>query len=185
MHQTFKSISYAIFLISCIASSIVKAGTTTKPIEPKTELNVKYLFVQNANYATIEPVKDKPNTYTITLKQISPLVIFISDRPNRKTGQLPVEQFIKLWESKGSDSFKDNPPNAVLSSVHNSLFFSDKNANYGFELSSPSYDAKTKTLSYTAKGLEGTSVVKESQTLEHISLFIDDVCLSCWGNASI
>jgi len=42
-----------------------------------------------------------------------PAVVWFTDRPERKAGHLTLEEFRRGW-SKGSDSYKDDPPNAVL-----------------------------------------------------------------------
>ena len=51
---------------------------------------------------------------TLTMKGFNPTVIFFCDRPVRMAGNLSVQEFLDSV-SKGPDSFKDNPPNAVLS----------------------------------------------------------------------
>ena len=63
-------------------------------------------------------------------------------------------------------------------------FYSDhKLINFVVELTDPHYDAKSKTLTYIAKPLKGSEIPTiNSLTLHHVYLFIDDVCLSCWGN---
>ena len=67
---------------------------------------VNYLFVQNATQTTL---KDG----VLTLKGVSPHTLYFSDRPDRIAGRITVADFVKEW-SQGKDSFKKNPPNAVL-----------------------------------------------------------------------
>lgn len=43
----------------------------------------------------------------------SPSVIYFSNRPNRITGQMSLEEFVKGWED-GENSFKSDAPNATL-----------------------------------------------------------------------
>jgi len=50
----------------------------------------------------------------LTLKDVSPMTVFFSDRPERTTGQVRNDLFARLW-SEGKNSFKSDPPNAALS----------------------------------------------------------------------
>lgn len=50
----------------------------------------------------------------LTLTDVSPATIFFSDRPQRLTGHVRNDHFVKNW-SQGPDNFKSNPPNATLS----------------------------------------------------------------------
>lgn len=64
-------------------------------------------FVQTANGIAF---KDG----VLTLKDAALMTVFFSDRPKRLTGQLRNDLFAKLW-NEGSNSFKNDPPNAALS----------------------------------------------------------------------
>lgn len=81
--------------------------------ETKTDSNdadvkeIEALFVQNARTMSYADGN-------LTLHGVPPTVIIFSDRPERLTGHLPVEEFIDNW-GKGDDSFAADPPNAVLS----------------------------------------------------------------------
>jgi hypothetical protein len=68
--------------------------------------NTGYLFVISGTSGSLDG-------YTLTLNGV-PNVIYFSDRPARKAGHLSLEKFVELW-NKGSDSFKADPPNAILS----------------------------------------------------------------------
>ncbi len=75
--------------------------------EPK-PLIVQVLFVQNAKAV----VFDKG---TVTLKGVSPMTIFFSDRPVRIAGHFNTkDEFVPLWD-EGKDSFLKDPPNATIS----------------------------------------------------------------------
>jgi hypothetical protein len=50
----------------------------------------------------------------LTLKDAAVMTVFFADRPQRLTGQLRNDLFAKLW-NEGSNSFKNDPPNAALS----------------------------------------------------------------------
>jgi hypothetical protein len=77
--------------------------------QPNPATEVELLFVQNAEEVVFE-------NRTLTLKGISPAVIFFSDRPQRVAGHVALPGFLKAWD-EGKDSFADDPPNATLSIV--------------------------------------------------------------------
>jgi len=71
-------------------------------------LIVQVLFVQNAKAV----VFDKG---TLTLKGVSPMTIYFSDRPVRLAGHFNTkDEFVPLWD-EGKDSFLKDPPNATVS----------------------------------------------------------------------
>ena len=53
----------------------------------------------------------------LTVKDVAPLTIFISDRPQRVAGHMPTKSFMQHW-TKGKNSSEKNPPNATLSVFH-------------------------------------------------------------------
>ena len=86
--------------IAALASGAVAAEQ--KPIM------VQLLFVQNAKAV----VFDKG---TLTLKGVSPMTLFFSDRPVRIAGHFHTkDEFVPLWD-EGKDSFLKDPPNATVS----------------------------------------------------------------------
>jgi hypothetical protein len=72
------------------------------------------LFVHNAENVSIEGD-------TLTMKGISPTVIYFCDRPQRFAGHLTVKDFLSSV-SKGKDSFAEDPPNAVVSIANGDTF---------------------------------------------------------------
>ena len=67
--------------------------------------NICYaLFVQNAGGLSTTGT-------TITLKNVSPTVIYFCDRPERMAGHLGLEAFLKA-ASSDKNSFADDSPNA-------------------------------------------------------------------------
>ena len=67
------------------------------------------MFVQIARNVTSDES-------TLTLQDVSPSTLFVSDRPERVVGHMTTEQFVDQW-SEGPNSFLEDPPNAVLSYV--------------------------------------------------------------------
>jgi hypothetical protein len=68
---------------------------------------IDYLFVQNSQEVSL---KDN----VMTLKGVASDTLYFSDRPDRIVGRVTTEAFVDSW-TKGPDSFKKDPPNAVLS----------------------------------------------------------------------
>lgn len=145
--------------------------------------NTNYLFVQSAQEAKIERDEKSPHLYRVTLKNVSPYVTYFSDRPARKTNTMGIEKFVRFWGKKLSNGFSQNPPNADLVAIPESKkgILKDNAVNFVVQLTNPSYDKKSKTLTYMAKPLQGSMQPNGTTTFHHIFLFVDDVCLSCWG----
>ena len=53
-------------------------------------------------------------TRVLILKDVSPTMIWFTDRPQHLAGHETVQEFVGTWD-KGKDSFAVNPPNATLS----------------------------------------------------------------------
>jgi len=115
---------------------------------------VQMLFVQNAKGVTFDKGK-------MTLKGISPLTVFFSDRPNRIAGHMATEEMIPLWK-EGKDSFFKDPPNAALS-----IFGDGKLTEMIVELRNP--QLKGDDFTYDVRVLKGEMPAKGGLC----SLFID------------
>ena len=114
----------------------------------------QFLFVQTAQNVAF---KDG----TLTLENVAPTTVFFSDRPERVTGHLRNELFMKLW-TEGKNSFKSDPPNASLS------VFDPQGAKTAVvELSNPRVEGKN--IVYNARALRGTIPEKGAAS----ALFID------------
>lgn len=181
------------FSLSLSIANLSAAPTVTQPAASATTIKKenaeqnkelaskeRYLFVQSAHHAHIKKNAKEPGTFIITLHNISPYVTCFTERPIRKVESLPIKQLLGLWEVKDQDSFKNNPPNADISAFEKG----DKEAvplNFAVVLTEPKYDSEAKTLTYNIKALEGNqSKIPESGSLDHVTVFIDDVCLKCW-----
>jgi hypothetical protein len=117
----------------------------------------EFLFVQTAKDIAY---KDG----VLTLHEVSPVTVFFSDRPKRIVGHVRNDLFLKKW-AEGSNSFKSDPPNAVLS------VFNEKTPPTGavVVLGNPrldgknlAYDARTLKGDLPATGIEGTLFIDGS-----------------------
>ncbi len=88
---------------------VMLALVTPVYAQPNPTTQVELLFVQNAEAVVYE-------NGTLTLKGVSPSVIFFSDRPKRVAGHVALPGFLDAWD-EGKDSFAEDPPNAALSIV--------------------------------------------------------------------
>ena len=87
----------------------ILASVTPVYAQPNPTAQVELLFVQNAAAVVFE-------NGTLTLKGVSPAVIFFSDRPQRVAGHVTLPRFLDAWD-EGKESFAEDPPNAALSIV--------------------------------------------------------------------
>jgi len=91
-----------LLLIALGAPATTAIAQTKEP--PK---KPQFLFVQTAQNVAF-------NDGVLTLQGVSPVTAFFSDRPERVVGHVRNDLFLKQW-SEGKNSFKNDPPNAVLS----------------------------------------------------------------------
>lgn len=76
-----------------------------------------FLFVQNAASMTYANGK-------LTLKDVSPVTVFFSDRPERIAGNMATNVWVPFWQD-GKDSFAKDNPNANLSILEKDKAFED------------------------------------------------------------
>ena len=139
-------------LLTTAALSATAAALTPARAQSK---QADFLFVQNAASMSYGGGK-------LTLKGVSPVTVFFSDRPERIAGNMATQAFVPFW-SDGKDSFAKDNPNANLSVLEKDKF----NADIVVTLSNPVL--KGDTLSYDVKVIEGTMPASGGPA----SLFID------------
>jgi hypothetical protein len=99
-------------LRTAVLLALMVAGTAVLPgaaqaAEPK-PIMVQVLFVQNARAVVFDQG-------TLTLKGVSPMTVFFSDRPVRIAGHFNTkDEYLPLWD-EGKNSFLKDPPNATVS----------------------------------------------------------------------
>jgi hypothetical protein len=141
-----------------VAASLCLVATNFAAAQTKTQSKApEFLFVQTAKHVAY---KDG----TLTLQDVSPVTVFFSDRPKRIVGNVRNDLFLQKW-TEGSNSFKSDPPNAVLS------IFSDKTPptsavlvlnNPRLQGNNLTYDVQTLKGSVPATGIEGTLFIDGS-----------------------
>ena len=141
----------SIIILSLFVSTF--AFAEDKPAE-------EWLFVHTAEEAQVT------NNTTIVMPVTRDIFAF-TDRPYRKHAYMTGEQFASLWADSGSDSFKTDPPNAVLTWVEGE-------------------DVKEAEVVITGASIDGNSITYNRKysatipdgTLESVSLFVDVDSLS-------
>jgi hypothetical protein len=93
--------------ISIIILSLMASTFTFAEDKPAQE---EWLFVHTADEAQVI------NNTTIVIPVTRDIFAF-TDRPYRKHAYMTGEQFASLWADSGSNSFKADPPNVVLTWV--------------------------------------------------------------------
>ena len=136
----------------CLAATNFAAAQTKAPAKAP-----EFLFVQTAkNVAYKDGV--------LTLQDVSPVTVFFSDRPKRIVGNVRNDVFLQKW-TDGRNSFKSDPPNAVLS------VFNDKAAptsavvvlnNPRLQGKNLAYDVRTLKGDLPASGIESTLFIDGS-----------------------
>ncbi len=136
------------FLLAVFAALISSASRAQAPA-PSVQ------FVQSASAVSF---KDG----VLTLAGASPSTIFFSDRPQRLSGHVRNDHFVKLW-SEGKNSFASDPPNATLST-----FAPDGRPRQAvLELSNPRLEGQS--IAYNVRLLQGDLPAQGGQS----ALFID------------
>ena len=151
--------------IVLVVSALLSLCMTLKPgiavaAEPK-PLIIQVLFVQNAEAVVF-------GKGTLTLKGVSPMTVFFSDRPVRVAGHFNTkDEFVPLWD-EGKDSFLKDPPNATVSMYEKGR---EQLTDVVVKLSKPRLAGKD--LTYDIKVIEG----KVPQKGGACSVFIDIIGL--------
>ena len=106
--------------LGAIASSAIAAPSGQSASATVSDDNKKppsFLFVVQAKEAELKPVDDDPHRHTLTMQlnddNVGNIIEF-SDRPYRIVKMITAKQLQELW-GEGKNSFKADPPNAVLS----------------------------------------------------------------------
>lgn len=92
----------------CLGLSLAPLALRTKVLQAGEQPQAKpqFLFVQtSAGMRYADGV--------LTLKDVSPITVLFSDRPERLAGHMATDDFVPFW-NEGEDSFKSDPPNADL-----------------------------------------------------------------------
>jgi len=166
-----------------IVAALLAAALLSAPPQPPAAAQTKapgkapeFLFVQTAKDIAY---KDG----VLTLQDVSPVTVFFSDRPQRIVGHVRNDLFLKKW-AEGSNSFKSDPPNAVLSVLDQKapptgavVVLSNPRLN-GNNLA---YDVRTLKGSLPATGIDGTLFIDGSSGYCDPGYDRGDPGYPCWA----
>ena len=124
------------------------ADTTGKTAN---DTQATYVFVQEGSQGTLIP--NAPGNYTLTIRNVTPFTFYVSDRPVRDAGFVPMKTFLETFAWGG-----ENPPNAVIlipgaKEHEDTLMVTLTNPVYVSDRQMLTYDARI-LKSYTGKGLK-------------------------------
>lgn len=132
------------------------AGASAAQAQTTDSDSADFLFVQTARGMAFDADQSR-----LTLRGVSPVTLFFSDRPERIAGNMKTTAFVPFW-SEGKDSFLSDPPNADLS-----IFEDGKLRQTVVVLRDPVIEGDD--LHYAVEIIEGDMPVLG----EEVSLFID------------
>ena len=138
------------------AMGLASVMTLARGAAAADEKSADFLFVQTAKGMAFDADQNR-----LTLRGVSPVTLFFSDRPERIAGNMRTAEFVPFW-SEGKDSFLSDPPNADVSILEDG-----KLRQTVAELTAPTIEGDD--LVYTVKIVSGDMPVLG----EDVSVFID------------
>lgn len=144
---------FSVYLMLILATTAVMAEHVIS-----SKKNPEFLYVLSARSGSLEGE-------TLRLTD-TPMVVYFSDRPARIVGHMSLEDFFYSY-NKGSNSFKADPPNGILS-----IYTPKGNDNIVVEIKN--LEIKGNVLICNVRILEGNAL----SSFKNASLFIDSGCES-------
>ena len=151
--------------LALIAALLLTSSAFAEEAKP-----VEWLFVQTA--PTAEMTSDTTLVMPVTRE-----IFAFTDRPNRKHGYLTAHAFVSLWDKGEGNTFKADPPNAVLTWVEG-----DKVKEAEVVITDASVLAHGKAISFELKLEAGEA---PSGKMQGVSLFVDSGSILGNGNRSV
>ena len=139
--------------LALIAALLLTSSAFAEEAKP-----AEWLFVHTS--PTAEMTSDTTLVMPVTRE-----IFAFTDRPNRQHGYLTAHAFVSLWDKGEGDTFKADPPNAVLTWVDG-----DKVHEAEVVITDASVLAHGKAISFEVKLEAGEAL---SGQMQRLSLFID------------
>jgi len=140
--------------LALIAALLLTSSAFAEETRP-----AEWLFVHTS--PTAEMTSDTTLVMPVTRE-----IFAFTDRPNRQHGYLTAHAFVSLWDKGEGDTFKADPPNAVLTWVDG-----DKVHEAEVVITDASVLAHGKAISFEVKLEAGEAL---SGQMHRLSLFVDD-----------
>ena len=168
-----------LIMVSALALSFSLVGINANAANNSTktektaagQVKLEFMYVQTGYQATLKKTK-QADVYTLTLNDVAPYVTYFSDKPKRIAGMFTIEDYLQNWQLNNSNIKKDAPNADLVGSYYHGD--QQKMANLVIELKNPSYNASSKTMTYTVKILDqNIDQALLTKPITHIELFID------------
>ena len=143
--------------LALIAALLLTSSAFAEEAKP-----AEWLFVHTS--PTAEMTSDTTLVMPVTRE-----IFAFTDRPNRQHGYLTAHAFVSLWDKGEGDTFKADPPNAVLTWVDG-----DKVHEAEVVITDASVLAHGKAISFEVKLEAGEAL---SGQMQRLSLFVDGVSI--------
>jgi hypothetical protein len=155
------------FMMSCAAEEA-----------PSSEEAPSWLFVVNAEEAAL-------SGDTLALTGVSPDVIAFTDRPDRGYGTLSMEELAAAW-SEGSDSFADDPPNAIIDGTYTNDDGTTSRCSIDVELMAPPVAGEEGEWNWATVELYRWEGCPEGDvTLSEPAILVDGSGLRCFASSNL
>ena len=162
--------AFALLVLLFAVGSFARELDLSAKRAEKQYANVQLLFVQTAQFASINPQpQDKAHSYILRLYPAPKNVIYFSNAPKRLAGKVSLSNFLDVWQSHKSS------PNVELEATD---LATQKPISIVMKFSDPVYRADTGTLTYKMQswrsdGVLPRGVIHFPLKLSNVSLFID------------
>jgi hypothetical protein len=152
--------------LALIAALLLTSSAFAEEAKP-----AEWLFVHTS------PTAEMTSETTLVMPVTREIFAF-TDRPNRKHGYLTAHAFVSLWDKGEGNTFKADPPNAVLTWLDG-----DKVHEAEVIITDASVLAHGRAISFEVKLEAGEAL---SGQMQRLSLFVDgEIGPGCWRYVGI
>ena len=152
--------------LALIAALLLTSSAFAEEAKP-----AEWLFVHTS------PTAEMTSETTLVMPVTREIFAF-TDRPNRKHGYLTAHAFVSLWDKGEGNTFKADPPNAVLTWLDG-----DKVHEAEVVITDASVLAHGRAISFEVKLEAGEAL---SGQMQRLSLFVDgEIGPGCWRYVGI
>lgn len=128
-------------------------------------------FGQVITSGNLKQINANKNIYRLTISDVNPYILYYTKRPKRLSGQVSLKNFLKAW-NKGENSFKNNPPNAILYPGMINQSANRSGDAFRLIISKPHYQAEKSKMTYLVRPLGNSSLLMQEMNLNYSVLFI-------------
>ncbi|MBN1684906.1 MAG: hypothetical protein JW855_05715 [Gammaproteobacteria bacterium] len=163
----------AVFLTSACGQSAPqkeKSDQATTNAEQFSQVNL--IFLQSATAGELRESTLHEGYYQLTLYNVAPYITYFTQRPNRNSGIVPLQNFVKAW-NVGPNSFQDNNPNAVIVAGQINDTINKNTPPLLAALSNPQYDMNKNVLQFLVKPLSTQKLLYKEITYQYVTIIIE------------